>query len=104
MVTLLATDSLDRPLHKAVRPLLAAVDNPIAACGDFTMADVMFTMRPKPRDFMPSMTLWIMKVGASRLACRAAFHSAWPHCCREPGGGPALLFTRMSGSGQAASN
>jgi hypothetical protein len=60
--------------QSAVRPLRAAVDNPMAAWGDFTMAEVMLTMRPKRRSFMPSMTPWIMKVGASRFASSAACH------------------------------
>jgi hypothetical protein len=36
-------------LHTAVSALRAAVESPISACGDFTIAEVTLTMRPKRR-------------------------------------------------------
>jgi hypothetical protein len=51
---------------------------------------------------MPGSSAWIMKIGASMLASIAACQSARFQSSNPPGGGPALLFTRMSASEQAA--
>ena len=82
-------------------PVRAVTESPKGLRGAFTMPDVMFTMRPNLRARIPGSTALIRKTGARRLASRAAIHSACPQSSRFPGGGPALLLTRISGSGQA---
>ena len=94
---------MDMPLQRAVSPERAAVERPIIGCGDFTIADVMLTIRPNRRSFMPSITPWIMNAGASRLASRAPCQSWLLIFVNSPGGGPALLLTRMSGASLALS-
>src|SRR5690606_8361028 len=104
MVTLSRTTSLDMAFEKAVRPAREAVESPSISFGDFTMADVMLTMRPKPRSRLPTTTAWISKMPLSMLLSTAALHVAWSHCPASPGAGPPLLVTKMSGDGQAASS
>ena len=76
----------------------------MADTGVFTIADVMLTIRPKPRATMPSITARIISTGASMLASSASIQAARSQSWNRPGGGPPLLFTRMSGSGQARSS
>ena len=52
---------------------------------------------------MPSTTALIRKIGVSMLASTALIQSSRPHSRKSPRGGPPALFTRMSGSGHAAS-
>ncbi|MCY1452565.1 hypothetical protein D9M71_694940 [compost metagenome] len=75
-VTLSRTTSTDRALLKAVNPARAAVDNPKGKRGDLTMAEVMLTMRPKPRARIPPTTAWISKMPESMLASMAACQAA----------------------------
>jgi hypothetical protein len=75
-VTLSAAASRESALAKAVKPARAAVDNPIGSFGDFTMADVMLTMRPNRRARIPGVTAWINKIGASMLASIAVSQAA----------------------------
>ncbi|MNY25753.1 hypothetical protein D3C86_1595580 [compost metagenome] len=53
MVTLSRATSTDRALQKAVSPARAAVDKPKGKRGDLTIAEVILTMRPKPRVRIP---------------------------------------------------
>ena len=71
--------------------------------GDFTLALVMFTIRPKRLTAMPSTTARISAMGVSMLASSALIQSSRSQLRKSPGGGPPALFTRMSGAGQAAS-
>jgi len=75
----------------------------MGARGLLTMAEVMFTIRPKRRSTIPSITSRIKRSGAIRLASTAPIQSSRSHCWNRPGGGPPLLVTRMSGVGQASS-
>ena len=75
-VTLAEATWRDSALLTEVSPLRAPVERPMGAIGVFTMADVMLTMRPKPRSTMPSSTERIIKTGASMLASSAAIHAA----------------------------
>ena len=70
----------------------APVESPIGESGVFTMAEVMFTMRPKRRSHIPSNTARIIARGASMFASRApiqavaipvgeATRAAGPRCC-----------------------
>jgi len=45
----------------------------------------------------------IISIGASMQASSALIHSSRPNWRKSPVGGPPALFTRMSGSGKAAS-
>src|ERR1700722_6537919 len=103
IVTLSATASREIDLHAAVSAVLAAVDKPIRGCGDFTIAEVMLTMRPNLRARMPGSRARISRIGAIMLLSNAAIQASRSQSCNLPGGGPALLFTRISASGQAAS-
>ncbi len=64
-------DLHERALHTDVRPVRAPAERPIGACGAFTIADVMLTMRPKRRSTMPSITARIITIGASMFASSA---------------------------------
>lgn len=92
--------ALDRALDSAVRPARAALDKPITGCGDLTMAEVMLTMRPNLRARIPGITLRISNAAAIRLVCSAPIQAAWSHSASCPGGGPALLLTKMSVRGR----
>jgi hypothetical protein len=64
----------------------------------------MLTMRPKRRAIMPSITALMSMIGATILFSTARCQSSSLHWRKSPGGGPAALVTRMSGSGAAASS
>ncbi len=102
-VTLSATTSRATAFITPVRPARAPTEGVISACGDVTMALVMLTIRPNPRARMPGSTPWTRSMADSMLACRAADQPSAVTSANAAGGGPALLVTRMSGSGQAAS-
>src|SRR5271163_3534367 len=63
----------------------------------------MLTMRPNLRAIMPSTVALMSAIGVSMLASSALIQASRSHSRKSPGGGPPALFTRMSGSGQAAS-
>jgi len=52
------------------------VESPIAGRGDFTMADVMFTIRPNFRARIPGTSARIIRIGASMFASTAPSHAA----------------------------
>ena len=76
MVTLAGATSLDNPLTTEMSPVRAADDRPIGDSGLFTIAEVMFTMRPKRRDTMPSSTSRMRNSGASMLLSTALCHAS----------------------------
>ena len=80
----------------------APVESAIGGRGDFTIAEVMLMMRPNLRSRMPGTSARIRSAGASMFDSSAAIHWSWCQSASLPGGGPALLLTRMSASGQAA--
>ena len=102
IVTLCRAICRARPATNPVNPARAPLLIPSVAIGDFTEAEVMFTIRPKPRAAMPSTTAFIRKIGVSMLASIAAIHMSRSQSRKSPGGGPPALLMRMSGSGQAA--
>ena len=104
IVTLCFTICRDRPATKPVRPARAPFDMPRIGIGDFTEAEVMFTMRPNLREIMPSTVALISSIGVSMLSFSALFQSSSDQSRKSPGGGPPALVTRMSGAGQAASS
>ena len=104
MVTFAFATSFDNAFATEVRPVRAPVERPIGDIGVFTMAEVMFTMRPNRRSTMPGNTARIIAMGASMLASSAAIQVSRSQSAKRPGVGPPLLLTRMSGAGHAASN
>ena len=56
IVTLWATADFDNPFNTPVRPRRGPCDMLISGFGDFTIADEIATMRPKPRCCIPSST------------------------------------------------
>ena len=104
MVTLLAATVRATPARNAVRPARAPDDRSRPASGIFTEPEVMLTMRPNLRWLIGSITFWISSTATIMLAMTPSII-----CCRvssrkSRNGGPALLLTRMSGAGQAASS
>jgi len=71
--------------------------------GIFTAADVMLTMRPQRRSIILSTVALINSIGVIMLASSARIQSSRDHSRKLPGLGPPALFTRISGSGHAAS-
>jgi hypothetical protein len=76
---------------------------PIIGIRAFAMAGDMLTIRPNPRARIPGSTARIISAGAMSLASCPAIHASSSQSAIDPGGGPALLVARMSGSGHAAS-
>ena len=98
MVTLcLAIDGLrDKPATNPLRPLRAPLDKPKISIGALTALDVMLTMRPKPRDAMPSMVAFISSMGVNMFASTALIQASRSHSRKSPLGGPPALVTTMS--------
>ena len=67
MVTLCATVLRARPATKPVRPLRAPFDRPSSGIGALTALEVILTMRPKPRAFMPANTALVVWKTAERF-------------------------------------
>ena len=88
-MTLSTADWRETALHSAVRPARAAAESPKGDRGDFTRADVMFTIRPNRRRRIPGRTAFIKKIGASMLASIVARQSISSHSPRSPKLGPA---------------
>ena len=104
MVTFLSATVRAIPARKAVKPARAPLDKSRPATGIFTVMDVIFTMRPNPFAAIESITCCIRLIGVSIFIFTPsimAFLSSWR---KSFNGGPALLFTKISGSGQAASS
>ena len=72
--------------------------------GASTEEDVILTMRPKPRAAMPSITAVISSIGVTMFWTTPAMIFSRSSSRKPRRGGPPLLLTRMSGSGQAASS
>ena len=103
MVTLCRATWRARPATKPVRPARAPLDMPSSGIGDLTDPEVMLTMRPNLRSIMPSTTALISMMGVTMLPFTAFIQAVSSHSRKSPRGGPPALFTRMSGSGHAAS-
>src|SRR5215475_928861 len=103
IVTLRWTVCRARPATKPTRPARAPFDRPSSSCGIFTLRDEILMMRPKPRAIMPSTVKRIISIGASIIASSASIQVSRVQLRKSPGVGPSALFSRMSGSGQAAS-
>ena len=71
MVTLSATASRETDLQNAVSPVRAVVESAMWGLGLLTMADVMLTIRPKPRSRMPGKKARMSKIGANILLSNA---------------------------------
>ena len=69
-----------------------------------TIAEVMFTIRPNRRSIIAGSTARMSMSAASMFASSAAVHASSVVSRNDEGVGPALLFTRMSGCGHAASS
>ena len=79
-------------------PLRAPLDRPRISIGAFTALEVMLTMRPKPREAMPSTVVWISAIGVSMLASTALIQASRSQSRKLPVGGPPALVTMMSKS------
>ena len=100
-VTLLSTTSRPTPARNAVRPARAPDDRSRPGIGVRTEKEVMLTIRPNRRSTMPSMTDRINSSGVTMFWVTPST-TAVASTSRNPRrGGPALLLTRTSGSGQA---
>ena len=87
----------------AVSPARAPDDMVMCGRGVVTMAEVMLTMRPKRFSIMEGSTARTSIMGATILASSAPIQCSSSLVRKSRGSGPALLLTRMSGAGQAAS-
>ena len=104
MVTFDAATERATPARNAVRPARAPDDRSRPDSGIFTEPEVMLTMRPKPRAIIGSIAFWMSSIATTMLATTPSI-ICWRVSSRKSrNGGPALLLTRMSGSGQAANS
>jgi hypothetical protein len=104
IVTFAWATSRATPARKPVSPARAPLDRSRPAIGIFTENEVMFTIRPKRRSIMPSITRCTSSMGVAMLAftpARMAFRST---SRKSRNGGPPLLFTRMSTCGTASTS
>ena len=97
-VTPFATTLLAKPATKPVSPLRAPLDKPKPSTGDFTALEVMFTIRPNPRNIMPSTVCFINSIGESILASMAFSQSSRTQLLKSPEGGPPELVIKISKS------
>ena len=104
MVTLAWATSRATPARKAVRPARAAEETSSPVSGVSTLAEVMLTMRPKPRAIMPSTTACVSSSGVAMFCATPSSSASRVTSRKGLGGGPPLLLTRMSTSGDAASS
>src|SRR6478609_10385397 len=104
MVTLEAATARATPAMKAVKPARAPDERSRPASGIFTEPEVMLTMRPNFLASMGSMTFWVSSTATTILAITPSIICARVSWRKSRNAGPALLFTRMSGSGQARSS
>ena len=104
MVTLSAATSFETALATPVRAVRAAMDRVMNGCGVVTIAEVMFTMRPKRRSRIPGTTIAIRPTAEWKFVSNASCHCSGVLAVKAVGGGPAQLVTRMSGASQAATS
>ena len=104
MVTLACATVRATPARKPVSPARAPLDRSNPGSGCFTEADVTLTIRPNRRSTMPSTTSWTSLIGVAMLARTPARSASSSTCRKSRGGGPPLLFTRMSTVGTAATS
>ena len=104
MVTLCFTTSFDSPLSTPVSPRRGPCERLMSGLGDFTMAEEMATMRPKPRSHMPGSTACTNRSGAIMERCAVSAHCCSLSVSNIAGVGPSPLSSTMSGAGQAASS
>src|SRR6476646_10823260 len=104
MVTFLSATVRATPARKAVRPARAPEDKSSPASGAFTEDEVMLMMRPKPRCAIGSITFWINSTATTTWAMTPSIIACRVSSRKSLNGGPALLLTKMSGAGQAASS
>ena len=92
------------PARNAVSPARAPDDRSRPAIGILTEPEVMLTMRPNFFATMASIAFWISSMPTTMLPITPS-RIFWRSSSRKSrNGGPPLLLTRMSGSGQAANN
>ena len=102
MVTLDAATLRATPARKAVRPARAPDDRSSPAIGIFTDPEVILTMRPNFLATIGSIAFWISSTATTMLATTPSSIFCRSSSRKSRNGGPALLLTRISGSGQAA--
>src|SRR5580704_2028343 len=104
MVTLEAATERATPARNAVSPARAPDDRSSPNSGIFTEPEVMLTMRPNFLATIGSIAFWISSTATIMLAMTPSIIFSRSRSRKSRNGGPALLFTRMSGSGQAANS
>ena len=104
MVTFDAATVRATPARNAVRPARAPDDRSRPAIGILTEPEVMLTMRPNFLATIGSMTFWISSTATTMLAMTPSIIFCRSSSRKSRNGGPALLLTRISGSGQAANS
>jgi hypothetical protein len=92
------------PQRNAVRPARAPDERSSPPIGIFTEPDVMLTMRPNFLAFIAGTTFWISSIATTMLPVTPSIIFCRSSSMKSRNGGPALLFTRMSGSGMAANS
>ena len=102
MVTFLSATLRATPARKAVRPARAPLDRSRPDNGIFTLCEVMLTILPNRRAAIPSMTRCTSSIGVTMFMVTPASSASRSSSRKSRNGGPPLLFTRMSGAGQAA--
>ena len=103
IVTLSAATPRATPARNAVSPARAPDDRSRPASGIFTVPEVMLTIRPNLRRTIGSMTFCVSSIAVTMFATTPSSICSRVSPRKSRSGGPLLLFTRMSGSGHAAS-
>src|SRR5579871_467643 len=102
MVTLWRAKSRAAEARNAVRPARAPEETSRPATGVLTELEVMVTIRPNPRSAIPGASAWMRAIGVSVFDSTPLSTSSRLIWSKSLRGGPPLLLTRMSASGQAA--
>ena len=104
MVTLEAATERATPARNAVSPARAPDDRSRPTSGIFTEPEVMLTMRPNFFATIGSMAFWMSSMATIMLPMTPSIIFCRSSSRKSRNGGPALLLTRISGSGQAANS
>ena len=104
IVTLLCATDRQTPARKAVSPARAPLERSSPSTGFLTEIDVIFTIRPKPRADMSSMTPLIISIGVIIFIVTPSVMASRSSSRKSRKGGPPLLLIRMSAPGVASSS
>src|SRR5271169_4743788 len=102
MVTLWRANSRAAEARNAVKPARAPDETSRPAIGALTELEVTLMIRPNLRSAMPGASAWTRAIGVSMFDSTPLRTSSRVIWSSGLNGGPPLLLTRMSASGQAA--